>query len=136
MPDFYPETECERLDIGPDEWGDPAVYGLACETPETLRILMMRWGGLYEVYPPKELIEAVDAGRRIVYVGATTDLLARLHDHVDAEVRVSGLLQVCPPTGLEAVWPVDDPFTAEVGHAIDYSNRHADVVVACNGDWF
>lgn len=133
MPNFYPESELEKHGLTPDTFDSPGCYALDLDAPTDIHDLRARWYSHFDSEPPQALVTAVDDGKALVYVGLTQSLLHRLHDHVNRNVRKASILRVCPPTGVREVWVGQDRETAI---AIEYSNRDADVVVACNGDFF
>ena len=81
-----------------------AVYCLSLSRPTDLAD---EWDRTFE-HRPDYWEELTDA-KRVVYVGAAKDLLARLNDHHEGEKRKAALLEVCAIEGLRNVWWVDDP---------------------------
>lgn len=139
MDDWYPEESLERHGIPPDAFHEPGCYALALDAPEDFAALRERWYSVYEIEPPEEFVNAVEANRDLAYIGAASSLCDRLHDHVRGDVRQAGVLGVCPAVGLREVWRTDTAdvaFERETGLAIAYSNQHPGVACYCDGDWF
>lgn len=131
----YPETELERHGLTPDTWGSAGCYALGLDTP-TLTTFRERWHRVYDISPPRSLIEAVDYDYPTFYVGATGNLRERLADHVNADVRKVKLLAVCPPTRVVAVWTHEDFDTAEEkerSHAYTLKEKHPTALCWVNG---
>jgi predicted GIY-YIG superfamily endonuclease len=89
-----------------------AVYALTLSKPERPGVL---WDRQYDHRPPwwQEFVTA----NAVFYVGATTDLLSRLEDHRDGEVRQAIVLQVCDVADLHTVWFDEAPFESEYNMA-------------------
>lgn len=81
----------------------PACYALTLRKPSNPG---KAWNEHYDTKPPwyDEFKEAAQC----VYVGGTTDLLARLEDHRDGQVRQTTLTRICGIKSLRTVWLVDD----------------------------
>lgn len=133
---FYPEESLEAHGVPPDAFNDPGCYALALDVPEDFDDLRDRWYAEYDVEPPAPLVNAVESGYALAYIGAAKRLCARLHDHVAGDVRQAGLLAVCPATELREVWRDSEPFEAETQYAYAVSADHPETAVYANGDWF
>lgn len=80
------------------------AYALELERPASLPEV---WDRHYDHRPPywSDLLQA----SRVLYVGGTGDLLSRLEDHRDQEVRQTALTRVCEVRGLHTAWVADSP---------------------------
>lgn len=80
----------------------PGAYAIELERPTDLP---SAWDREFETRPPywSDLV----AGSKCLYVGGTTDLLSRLEDHRDGEVRLTALTRVCEIRGLHTAWVCD-----------------------------
>jgi len=97
-------------DLYPYTGGDhhqPGAYALELERPIDLR---ERWQQHYDEEPDywNRLVNSDTA----YYVGGTSDLLSRLEDHRDGEVRQTVLTRVCDIKGLQTAWTSKDAETA------------------------
>jgi hypothetical protein len=81
-----------------------AVYCLTLSRPDDLAAA---WDAEYD-HRPEYWADLRDA-EGVVYVGSAKDLLSRLNDHADGEVRLTVLTTVCEISGLRNVWWVQDP---------------------------
>lgn len=100
-------ADLEPYTNGLEDAHEPGVYALYLNRPSALADA---WDEEYDVRPPywQDLIEA----SRVVYVGGASDLLARLEDHRDGDVRQTALTKICDITGLHTVWVCEDKETA------------------------
>lgn len=106
---------------------DPAVYALDLSRPDDV---LEAWAEVYDVQP--DYMAELIAAESVTYVGATHDLLGRLEDHRDSEVRQAALLQVCDIEGLRDVhWfqDADRAFEREHGIAMQLANKYGDMYV-------
>ena len=85
----------------------PGAYALRLGRPLDLE---SAWEQHYDTRPPywDQLMQADS----VLYVGGTGDLLSRLEDHRDGDVRQTVLTKVCDVTGLQTAWPADNPTNA------------------------
>ena len=109
------------------EWSQPAVYAIVLKRPEDVA---QAWDSVFENRPPyfTDLQEA----DTVVYVGAAKNLMHRLEDHSNGNVRKSALLRICEIDHLRNVWwfdSADRAFERESGFAIALQNEHADYYV-------
>jgi len=81
-----------------------AVYCLRLTRPDDLAAA---WDRHFE-NRPEYWADLTDA-EGVVYVGSAKDLLARLNDHANGEVRLTVLTEICEIDDLRNVWWVDDP---------------------------
>jgi predicted GIY-YIG superfamily endonuclease len=110
-----------------DDLHRPAVYCLRLTRPDDLAAA---WDAEFDARPPY-LHELRDA-ETVLYVGATGDLLGRLEDHRDKEVRVAGLLRVCDIDALDEVWlfdTADEAFEAESRIGMRVAHERPDAYV-------
>lgn len=85
-----------------DALHESGVYCLTLSRPDDLAAA---WDRHFE-HRPDYWADLVDA-ERVVYVGSAKDVLARLTDHKDGDVRVTVLTEVCDIDGLRNVWWCD-----------------------------
>jgi len=87
-----------------------AAYALTLSKPADLTA---EWDRHFDERP--DYWDQLDDAERVVYVGGSKDLLARLEDHRDGEVRQTALTTVCEIGELRNVWWADsgDPFLVE-----------------------
>jgi predicted GIY-YIG superfamily endonuclease len=87
------------------EWSDPGVYCLELTGPHT------DWSDVWDTKPawwPR-----ADAAAYCLYVGAASNVLRRLEDHVEGEHRTATLVSICEIAGLETVEWGDNPREAD-----------------------
>jgi len=104
-----------------DQLTSPAVYCLSLEKPENPR---QAWDAEYDVRP--DWLDAWADSSRCLYVGAAKNVLSRLEDHRDGEVRQTALTRVCSVDSLEDVWwysSADEAFLRESGHALQVDQQ-------------
>lgn len=77
----------------------PAVYSLALNPPDDLPTA---WDNTFNQRPP--YFEELQTAERVVYVGATNNLLGRLEDHKNGDVRVTVLTDIYTINNLHNVW--------------------------------
>jgi len=109
------------------ELRQPGVYALKCLKPEDIAD---RWDATFD-HRPAYWDELVDA-ERVAYVGASKDVLARLEDHRDAEVRKAALLRVCEPVGVLNIRffkSAHRAFERESGLALRFARQHPEFYV-------
>lgn len=97
-------------DLYPYTGGDhhqPGAYALELQRPIDLR---ERWQQHYDEEP--DYWNRLVNSDTVYYVGGTSDLLSRLEDHRDGEVRQTVLTRVCDVAGLQTAWPADNPSKA------------------------
>jgi len=109
------------------ELRQPGVYALKCIKPDDIAD---QWDERFDHRPDywEELVEA----KRVAYVGAAKDVLARLEDHRDAEVRKAALLEVCEPVGVLNIkfFPTaEQAFERESGLALRFARKHPEFYV-------
>ena len=93
----------------------PGVYALRLEKPDAPEWAIAE---TWDVWPSwGDEFVAADA---IAYVGASSNVLGRLEDHRDGEVRKAALLRICEIDGIHSVWFYDD-----VDLAFDREWQHA-----------
>lgn len=80
----------------------PGVYALRLSRPDDLAAA---WDATFDTRP--DYWESLTSAERVVYVGAAKDVLGRLEDHRDGEVRKAALLRVCEIDALRNVWWFD-----------------------------
>lgn len=89
--------------VNPDRWHDPGVYALVLAVPDNVGAL---WDRRFDTRP--EWFDRFASASAVYYVGATGDLLSRLEDHRDGDVRQATVLKVSEIDRLRNVWPFDD----------------------------
>lgn len=105
----------------------PAVYALKCIKPDDMAA---QWDRQFDHRPDywNELVNA----QRVAYVGASKDVLARLEDHRDADVRKAALLEVCEPVGvlnIKFFKTAEKAFERESGLALRFAREHPEFYV-------
>lgn len=116
-----------HLTDGFDQLHSPAVYALKLYRPPDVGAA---WDREFDTRPPW-FEEFRDAGE-VFYVGAASDLLHRLEDHRDGEVRTAALLRVCDIAALRNVWwmpSADIAFERESGIALELQHEYPNVYV-------
>ena len=121
----------EDLEVfgGPDRWHSPGCYCLTLDAPDDITTA---WETEFDVRPP--WVDQIAITRETWYVGAASDVLARLEDHRDGEVRKAAILRLCDIDGLRNVWwypNKDEAFIRESKIAIDLQNAYPDTYVHC-----
>lgn len=105
----------------------PGCYALELTVPAEF---FEAWTDEFAAAPPG-LFDRFESAARVLYVGASTDVYARLCDHVNAEVRRAAVLRVCGIADVADVTPSDDPFAREYGYALERST--SETVVYTDG---
>ena len=108
-------------------WSDSAVYALCLSRPDDLA---QAWDAEFDHRPDywDELVEA----QNVVYVGAAKNLISRLEDHHNQDVRKTVLTAVCDVEGLRNVWwcsDMDHAIQEESKLSIMMQNQYADTYV-------
>lgn len=83
-------------------WSSPGVYCLTLDVPSDVR---ERWESVFDTTP--DYLDMVEQKERTVYVGAAKNVLSRLEDHRDGDVRKVALLEVCEIDSLRNIWWMD-----------------------------
>jgi len=103
------------------------VYCLLLDRPDDLA---EQWDRHFDTRPDywDELVNA----HRVAYVGASNDVLSRLEDHRDADVRKAALLEVCEPVevlNIKFFKTVEKAFERESGLALRFAREHPEFYV-------
>jgi hypothetical protein len=89
-----------------DEMHDAGAYALVLSRPPDVRDV---WDRHFETRP--DWFATFRDAETVAYVGGSSDLLSRLEDHRDGEVRTTVLTEVCEIERLQSVWFAgDEPF--------------------------
>ena len=110
-----------------DQLRTPGVYCLTLTAPEDVTTA---WEAHFEHRPP--WVDHVAMADAVYYVGAAKDVLARLEDHRDGEVRKASILRVCSIDGLRNVWwydSADEAFIRESAITIQMQNEYPNAYV-------
>jgi predicted GIY-YIG superfamily endonuclease len=105
-----------------DDWHTPAVYCLTLTLPPDFP---EQWDATYDRHP--EFVDLAATKDPVLYVGATADILSRLEDHRDGEVRTASLVSLAADVNLRNVWPFDSKaraFEREAQIAIQLRNQY------------
>lgn len=85
----------------------PGAYALVLDRPEDFPAA---WDRLYDIRP--EWFSLARECETLAYVGGASDVLSRLEDHRDGEVRRTVLTSVCDIDHLHTVlWATDRPYS-------------------------
>lgn len=109
------------------EYHRPGVYCLRLKRPDDLG---EQWDRHFDTRP--DWFEEFRAAERVLYVGGAADVLSRLEDHADGEVRNTVLTTVCSIQDLRNVWwaeTVDQAFLDESRIAIELRNQYPECYV-------
>jgi len=123
------DAETFLSDDHPD-WSGPGVYALTLSKPDDLAA---EWDAVYEERP--EYWDQLEESETVVYVGAAKNVMARLEDHRDGDVRKAALLRVCEIDHLRNIWWFNTPdaaFLKESQLAMWMQNQYADMFVHQN----
>lgn len=128
------ETLLQQTD-GPTQ---PGIYVLALDNPgPSLHAHARRWYGEYQTVHPDDVAGLVGT-RRMLYVGAASNLQSRLEDHARADVRRSTWLSVYPPVEVRQVGispSVDSAFQNETQTAYRVADATPETTaVVCDGE--
>lgn len=105
----------------------PGVYALRLSRPDDVADA---WDREFDSRPA--WFDRFAGASGVVYVGGAADVLARLEDHRDGEVRTTVLTRVCEIESLRNVWwfsDTDEAFTRESKLAIMLQNEYPDLFV-------
>ena len=111
---------------GFDQMRGPGVYALTLDRPDDLTTA---WKNAYDVQP--DWFDRLCYASRAVYVGAASDVLARLENHRDGDVRQAALLRVCSIDSLYTVW-----WHGSADEAFERESRHALTLQSENPEWY
>jgi hypothetical protein len=101
---------------------NPGVYALELERPDDVA---SAWDSEFDTRP--EWFDDFADAEQVIYVGAAKDVLRRLEEHRDGQVRVGVLQRVCEITGVHNIWwrmKTDIAFQDESKIAIELQNDH------------
>jgi len=103
-----------------DELSGPGIYALDLSKPDDLA---ETWDAEFDSRPA--YWDELQAAESVVYVGADKNVMGRLEDHRDKDVRIGVLQRVCAIDGLRNIWFCDSAeqaFERESGKAIELRN--------------
>ncbi len=98
----------------------PAIYALNLSKPDNLTAA---WDETFDERPA--YWDELQQAESVVYVGAAKNVMGRLEDHRDKDVRIGVLQRVCAIDGLRNVWfcdSADQAFEKESAKAIELRN--------------
>jgi len=113
-----------------EEYHQPGVYCLRINRPDDLE---SAWDERYDHRP--DWFHEFQQADRVLYVGASGDVLSRLEDHNDGEVRKTVLTKVCEIDDLRNVWwyeTKEAAFLDESRIAIELQNQYPSYYVHQN----
>lgn len=116
-------------DRGIEALSCPGVYVLRLTRPDNLA---QEWDDVFEHRP--DYWDELTESDRVVYVGASKNVLGRLEEHRDGNVRKVALLRVCDIEELGNIWwfaDVETAFQNESKMAIMLQNERPDWYVHC-----
>jgi hypothetical protein len=96
---------------------DSGTYALAVDVPRMPTVAREQWDATHETRPPNDALTRLSRAGNVVYVGAASNVYARLCDHAEGEVRQAMLLEAFDATGVVGVWPCDNPQAQEYNRA-------------------
>ena len=105
----------------------PGVYALTLSRPADLAAA---WDQRFD-HRPDYWTDLADA-ERVVYVGAAKNVLARLTEHKDGEIKKARVVQVCSIESIRNIWWFDDvqrAFERESGLAVAMQNHYPSMYV-------
>jgi len=113
----------ERLDERGllDDARNPGVYALALAVPSALDAVRRDWDAVADHRPPDDALARLASADRVAYVGASSNVYARLCDHAAGDVRTASICEAFPPDGVIDIWPDESPFMAEYNRALALS---------------
>jgi len=89
------EPFCEST----EEFHKAGAYALVLDRPDDFT---EAWDRHYDARP--DWFDAARTAQTLCYVGGTGDLLSRLEDHRDGEVRMTTLTEICDIDSLHTIW--------------------------------
>jgi len=117
---FRPVEEVEAFADSFAQSRGPAIYALDLSKPDDLTAT---WDATFDSRPA--YWDELQQAESVVYVGAAKNVVSRLEDHRDKEVRIGVLQRVCEIEGVRNVWfcdSADEAFERESGKAIELRN--------------
>lgn len=87
-----------------DQLHSEGAYAIELSRPVNLEEV---WHRHNETKPP--YWDQLQRADRVLYVGASGDLLSRLEDHRDGDARTTVLTEVCDVVGLHTAWRAKSP---------------------------
>jgi hypothetical protein len=101
----------------------PGCYALRVAVPDDAAVVRERWAACHDAEPPDDALARLAAADRVAYVGAASDVYARLTEHVNGDVRKTALLEAFDPAAVVDVWPTTTPFDREFGRALSLARE-------------
>jgi predicted GIY-YIG superfamily endonuclease len=90
-----------------DDARGPGCYALAVDTPNAADDVARQWHRYHDHPPQKAFYARLADADTVLYVGAASDVYARLCDHVAGDVRKAAFLEAFPAESLHSLWPKD-----------------------------
>lgn len=106
----------------------PGCYAVAVAVPDDEAEVAFAWHDTHDAAPPEGTFDRLAAAERVAYVGASSDVYARLCEHVTGERRRATFLAAFDINGVVDVWPDDSPFQHEFNRAVKLARRPGNVV--------
>ena len=85
----------------------PGVYALEVAIPHHGEQIARYWHRYHDHAPSDEFYTRLAEADSVLYVGAASDVYARLCDHVAGDVRKAAFLEAFPAESLHSLWPKD-----------------------------
>lgn len=126
-----PEEDMEPWIDTLDDAHSPGVYVVKLSKPKNWEVVEERWANYTDKSMPDYVREAFDT-RVVVYVGASKDVLSRLHQHLKDTNQSTAIAEVFPLHSLFDIYWYDSAekaFDREHGIAMQLNNAYQSLYV-------